>query len=219
MYATLGSARGRQFWTSRGASLVAIVVLHIGMIGLVLLHRAAQPEAVPEIISVSLLSVPQHAPLQQPKVATRPQLDPLTQPAVLPPEFALPEPEKPAQTITLAVAAPVPPAPATSDASSNASAPLVVTKAEFLRPPVIRYPPAALAARQEGSVGLRVLVAEDGSIQEIAVEQSSGVGVLDEAARDAMRLARFKPYMVNGTARRVLIRIPFDYFLKRNRTS
>ena len=80
---------------------------------------------------------------------------------------------------------------------------------------MLRYPPAALSARREGSVGLRVLVGEDGRVIEVVVERPSGYAPFDEAACSAVRAALFKPYTVNGEPRVVLVRIPIDFTLKR----
>ena len=73
----------------------------------------------------------------------------------------------------------------------------------------------ALAARREGSVGLRVLVGEDGRVIDVVVERPSGFAPFDEAACNAVRAALFRPYTVNGEPQVVVIRIPIDFTLKR----
>lgn len=60
------------------------------------------------------------------------------------------------------------------------------------------YPPAALAARVEGTVTLAFLVRGDGTARETVVRKSSGDASLDEAARAALARCRFQPGTVNG---------------------
>jgi TonB family protein len=63
------------------------------------------------------------------------------------------------------------------------------------------YPPAALAARIEGTVTLGLLVTEDGKVRESVVRHSSGNASLDETARSALAKCRFEPGTVNGSAK------------------
>jgi protein TonB len=136
-----------------------------------------------------------------------------TQAVLLPPQFptdiADPVPESAVTAAFQPVATDPPQAVATY------VAPLQISQAEYLRPPVLRYPPAALAARREGTVGLRVLVSEGGRVLEVMVERPSGFAPFDEAACSAVRGALFKPYTVNGEPRTVLVHIPIDFTLKR----
>lgn len=56
-----------------------------------------------------------------------------------------------------------------------------------------KYPQAALDAKVEGDVLLRVLVAADGTVAQIEVDRSTGSAALDEAAVTAVRTWRFNP--------------------------
>lgn len=65
--------------------------------------------------------------------------------------------------------------------------------------PKPQYPPAlARGARPEGTVVLRMYVAETGQIAEKKVAKSSGSADLDKAAIEATKLFKFTPYAVNG---------------------
>ena len=64
----------------------------------------------------------------------------------------------------------------------------------------LRYPPASVRSREQGTVVLRVLVDARGSAQRIELVRSSGHVRLDEAARDAVGRARFQPVLRNGEA-------------------
>lgn len=56
-----------------------------------------------------------------------------------------------------------------------------------------RYPLMARLREWEGVVVLRVLVNQDGAVERIEIQQSSGHGILDEAARRAVHGWRFSP--------------------------
>jgi protein TonB len=50
-------------------------------------------------------------------------------------------------------------------------------------------------------------------VADVKVQRSSGYSRLDEAAVEAMRQARFRPYTENGIAYKALVDIPFDFVL------
>lgn len=106
-------------------------------------------------------------------------------------------------------------APAVADAgSSPASAPapttygprtLSVREVEYQRKPAPVYPLASRRARESGVVVLRVLVDTDGRPKLVEVARSSGYRRLDDAALQAMRKARFKPYLQDGEPREAVV--------------
>src|SRR5664280_2940587 len=58
------------------------------------------------------------------------------------------------------------------------------------------YPPLARLARIQGTVVLHALIGKDGSIQDLSVV--SGHPMLIQAAMDAVKQWRYKPYLLNG---------------------
>jgi TonB family protein len=58
-----------------------------------------------------------------------------------------------------------------------------------LKPP--KYPQAAIDAKAEGQVVLRVLVTATGEAEQVEIEQSSGAAELDQSAIDAVRKWKF----------------------------
>ena len=58
---------------------------------------------------------------------------------------------------------------------------------------------------------LRVLVDPVGRPAQIQVERSSGYVRLDDAARDAVRKAMFRPHEVNGVAQAAQVLIPIEF--------
>ncbi|MGA7413644.1 MAG: energy transducer TonB, partial [Bryobacteraceae bacterium] len=58
------------------------------------------------------------------------------------------------------------------------------------------YPPLALRARIQGTVGFNILIDKDGSIKK--AEPTSGHPLLVDAAREALMKYRFIPTLLNG---------------------
>jgi len=79
------------------------------------------------------------------------------------------------------------------------------------RPPV--YPPRCLRMGIEGTVRVRVLVGEDGRVQEVTVGKSSGETALDDAAMDAVRYWRFEPAKRDGVPVRAWAIVPIEFKL------
>ena len=59
-----------------------------------------------------------------------------------------------------------------------------------------QYPAIAKAARIQGIVVLQATISKSGSIQNLRV--ISGPPMLQQAAMDAVRSWRYKPYLLNG---------------------
>jgi periplasmic protein TonB len=73
------------------------------------------------------------------------------------------------------------------------------------------YPPEAGRARIEGAVVLWAVIGKDGSIQDVRVE--SGLPILAQAAIDAVKQWRYKPYLLNGEPVEVDSRITINFNL------
>lgn len=139
----------------------------------------------------------------------------------------LPAPPKPQITITAPIPHPLPlpaagavdsiapPAQAAvptapADGAAADAAPSALAYGTRTRIP---YPRAALHDRIEGTVVLRVLVAEDGSVEKIEIDRSSGSHELDRAAREAVMTWKFKPGMRGGAAYSAWARVPISFTL------
>lgn len=115
-----------------------------------------------------------------------------------------------ATAITIPVRSAPPPA-----ASEDRSAPKLISTVEYLREPSPRYPPQSRRLREQGLVVLKVLIDERGTACEIEIESSSGHARLDDAAREAVERAAFRPYVEDGAPRRALVLIPIEFSLNR----
>jgi len=80
-----------------------------------------------------------------------------------------------------------------------------------MRPPV--YPPRCLRMGIEGRVRVRVLVGENGKVQEVTLDRSSGESALDESALEAVRTWRFEPASRNGVPVRAWAIVPVEFKL------
>jgi len=74
-----------------------------------------------------------------------------------------------------------------------------------------QYPPEAGRARIEGAVVLMAVIGTDGSIKDVRVE--SGLPILVQAAIDAVRQWRYKPYLIDGEPVEVDSRITINFTL------
>lgn len=197
---------------SRRACVAAtIIVVHaIGLYAALTLAPQIK-RAVAEVpLSVSFVSQPEPArerPLPRVSVVT-PQLivDAPELPVIEIPNDAPPA----ARTITIPVAAPPTAAP-----QEDRSVPKLVSAVEYVREPVPRYPPQSRRLREQGLVVLRVVIDERGVASSIEVERSSGHARLDDAAREAVLRAAFRPYVEDGEPRRALVLIPIEFALNR----
>lgn len=123
-------------------------------------------------------------------------------------------PSERAISVAVSPAPPPPPAPAAAP-QVDRSIPKLITAVEYVREPAPRYPPQSRRLREQGLVVLKVLIDEHGMASRIEVETSSGHARLDDAAREAVARAAFRPYIEDGAPRRALVLIPIEFALNR----
>lgn len=85
--------------------------------------------------------------------------------------------------------------------------------ARVVRRPAPEYPERARCAGWQGRVMLRVTVAADGSVSDVALETSCGHDVLDRAAEAAVRIWTFEPAYRDGVAVESRFRVPVSFRL------
>jgi TonB family protein len=71
------------------------------------------------------------------------------------------------------------------------------------------YPPAAAPEKLQGQVIVRIVVDQDGDVE--STEVISGNPVLANAAVDAVKQWKFKPFIRNGQPVKAAIKLPFDF--------
>jgi periplasmic protein TonB len=87
-----------------------------------------------------------------------------------------------------------------------------VVEANLIHDVAPQYPPEAGRARVEGTVVLMAVIGTDGSVKDVRVE--SGLPMLAQAAIDAVRQWRYKPYMIDGEPVEVDSRITINFTLR-----
>jgi periplasmic protein TonB len=218
--------------TSRVAGIAFVVAMHALLVVAIWHATPAQrvlANAAPVI--VRLLSPEPPAPPERrpppppPKVAPKskpadpaprqtfvPPIEPLVPPAVpTSPITTVTEPppamknEVPAVEIAAPAAPSAPPAPTTPPRFD----------ADYLKNPAPAYPPIARRNGEQGRVLLRVLVAPDGTTQDIVLKTSSGHERLDQAALDTVRQWRFVPARVGREAVAAWVVVPISFSLSR----
>jgi protein TonB len=112
------------------------------------------------------------------------------------------------------VSTPRPPAP--KPAPQPRRAQVVEARPDASRNPPPRYPDSARRQGWEGRVMVRATVGADGRVQSVALHRSSGHGVLDRAALDAVRRWRFRPRTENGNPTPATVEVPVNFFLTGN---
>jgi protein TonB len=88
----------------------------------------------------------------------------------------------------IAVAGPV--RPERAHASTGVSAGLLLAPIQPI------YPPIAKAAGIQGTVTVHAIISKTGTIE--SASATSGRIMLQKAALDAIRMARYRPYLLNG---------------------
>lgn len=145
-----------------------------------------------------------------------PQVSVVTpQPIVQVPELPLIEIPTDVPATSRAITVPVQAAPPPATQAEDRSTPKLVSTVEYVREPSPRYPPQSRRLREQGLVVLRVVIDERGEASSIEIETSSGHARLDDAARDAVLRAAFRPYVEDGEPRRALVLIPIEFALNR----
>lgn len=86
-----------------------------------------------------------------------------------------------------------------------------VAEANLIHDVTPQYPPEAGRARIEGMVVLMAVIGTDGTVKDMRVE--SGLPILAQAAMDAVKQWRYRPYMVNGEPVEVDSRITINFTL------
>jgi protein TonB len=157
------------------------------------------PEPVKEVIAEATLPVPPPTPV------TIPQATPVA--ATPPPTLAINAPPSPGARGDGSSATPG------LDATTAHAQPGLLAKANYLKNPEPAYPPAARRRRQEGLVLLSVKVNLHGRAASVAVKQSSGFPLLDEAAMQAVGDWDFQPARIGTLAVESEIEVPVRFKL------
>jgi len=198
-------------------ALFVVIGLHAGFLTMMLYYQPKSNTAQANILSVSMITLPQVLPVEAPPEPPTPKpvvrkVERITPPAPI---------EAPSQTAISAP--PVPPAPPAAEVVASAPpappappAPIVLPRfdAAYLQNPAPVYPAMARRMGEQGRVLLRVVVKPDGTPDSVALRQSSGSTRLDEAALEAVRKWRFVPARQGSTPVTAAVLVPIVFSLE-----
>ncbi|CAL60545.1 putative Periplasmic protein TonB [Herminiimonas arsenicoxydans] len=202
--------------------LIVIVVLHIGLFYALrsgLVHQVTK--SLPTEIFASFITE-QAAPEPKPQPA-EPKTVPVvkkqvTRPTPRPVVTEAPSPQAITETATPPQESKEPPAVAAPSAPAAPAAPAtpkMISGVSYINAPRPVYPPLDARMGNEGTVTLRVLINEKGRAERVEVQKSSGSLRMDDAARDAVMRALFKPYLEDGRPAPAFAIVPINFTLNR----
>ena len=208
--------------------LGTIILLHVAFFYALqsgLLRQAA--EVLPKEVTVTFITPQPKAEAPKPQPAPeKPKTVPVVKKQVTPPPPVPVVTTKPAPAAL--TAPPAPPAPPTPPAPAEPAPPVaaapsappapavpktVTSGIEYVQAPQPDYPPVSRRMGEEGKTVLRVLVNEKGRPERVEVQKTSGSARLDEAARQAVLRAVFKPFIEDGKAVPAFAIIPIKFQL------
>ena len=76
------------------------------------------------------------------------------------------------------------------------------------------YPSFSKRSGEQGTVVVRLIIDETGSVEDVALLQSSSFPRLDRAATEIGKRYRFKPFLVNGSPQRISTNLLIKFNLK-----
>ena len=202
---------------ARIAALSAAMALNLAVIVIASRPNAPAPFALHKMDPTQLIRLIEPPPPVPPPTPV--EVVPLPHPPIAPIARVQPVPIGPPVALPSVegnVAAPPVSMPSVlpgSVAPGTATAPIEASLAYRSAP--LHFPTRALQQRMQGTVLLRVLVDESGKPVQVAVERSSGYGLLDRSATEQVLAGwLFQPAMLNGQAVRAWARVPVKFSLR-----
>lgn len=224
----------------RSVAATVTALIHVGLFALLLWSRAHAP-ALPMIEPserTQLVMLPPRAPEQplEDIVAPTPSAaasalqqkpEPPRSQSPSPPRndarWVIPPPQ-PLQSVQQALAPqqqeasiaaapptpPLPPGPSAAEPGKDSWEGRVMAKLERHR----RYPNAARARGEQGIAHVRISLARDGELLALALEQSSGSAILDQAALDTFRRAAPLPALPEERKAPLELSFPVEFFMR-----
>lgn len=211
-------------------SLLLTLVLLLHLSAVIWIKQPAAPftKAQPMAMEVSLIAAPHRQPAapapapaqpKQEEAKKQPDKKPvkkkplIRKQAELPKPSAVDEPMLPAPSLAESVPAPVAPSLPSRPAPETVPFTEANFSANYGSNPKPQYPGIASSRGWEGTVRLLVKVSAEGDSEEVTVQRSSGHGVLDEAAIEAVEQWKFIPAKRGETPVSSTVIVPIDFVL------
>lgn len=217
----VGYAQPHDESRSRVTGLVAVLVFH-AVLGYALVNGLARKivEVVKAPLETKIIEEVKPPPQDKPPPPPPPKLAAPPPPYIPPPEVQVQLPSTIQSAAITAVTREKPTEPVATPGQRVAPPPPPVVKREPVRtPPVVdaracdkpEYPAASLRAQETGIVLLAFLIDLNGTVLESKVERSSGFKRLDDAARNALGLCKFRPATTDGKSERAWAKIEYEW--------
>jgi periplasmic protein TonB len=204
-----------------------VLVLH-ALPALEFLHLSKRPPPMDDTRVMANLVSPEASKTQQPTAATPPKPKeekkvakekPQEKPAEKPsPTQAQQPPQQQNQSQSKSETQPqnAAVAPATSGGASGTPIQTDIGKLVVVYQPDADayYPSFSKRSGEQGTAVVRLIIDETGSVEEVALLQSSTFPRLDRAASEIGKRYRFKPFVVNGSPQRISTNLLIKFNLK-----
>ena len=208
--------------------IIGVVLLFHALPALEFIHLSKRPPPMDDTRVMANLVSPEASKTQQPPAATppkpkeekkvakeKPQEKPAEKPsptqAQQPPQQQNQSQSK-SETQSQNAAA----APATSGGASGTPIQTDIGKLVVVYQPDADayYPSFSKRSGEQGTAVVRLIIDETGSVEDVALLQSSTFPRLDRAASEIGKRYRFKPFLVNGTPQRISTNLLIKFNLK-----
>ena len=215
--------------------IIGIVLLLHALPALEFIHLSKRPPQMDDARVMANLLSPEASKTQQPPAATPPKPKEEKKPAKEQPKEKAsekpsptqaqqtpqqnqpqsksePQPQSQTQSQTQNAAV----APATSGGASGTPIQTDIGKLIVVYQPDADayYPSFSKRSGEQGAVVVRLIIDETGSVEDVALLQSSTFPRLDRAATDIGKRYRFKPFLVNGSPQRISTNLLIKFNLK-----
>ena len=208
--------------------IICIVVLLHALPALEFLHFSSKPapldeERVPvNFVNPQTVSKPQQAPAAPPpkpkeeKKAVKEKAVEKTAPSQAQQTQQTPAAQNQAQNKSESQPQNAAVAPATSGGASGTPIQTDIGKLVVVYQPDADayYPSFSKRSGEQGAVVVRLIIDETGSVEDVALLQSSTFPRLDRAATEIGKRYRFKPFLVNGSPQRISTNLLIKFNLK-----
>ena len=202
--------------------IIGIVLLLHALPAFEFLHFSTHTPPMDDARVMANLVSPEASKTQQPPATTPPKPKEEKKPAKQKPSptqtqqqnqvqnKSEPQSQPQSQTQSAAVA------PATSGGASGTPIQTDIGKLEVVFQPDADayYPSFSKRSGEQGSVVVRLIIDQTGSVEDVALLQSSTFPRLDRAATEIGKRYRFKPFLVNGSPQRISTNLLIKFNLK-----
>ena len=208
--------------------IIGVVLLFHALPALEFIHLSKRPPPMDDTRVMANLVSPEASKTQQPPAATPPKPKeekkvakekPQEKPAEKPsPTQAQQPPQQQNQSQSKSETQSQNPAaaPATSGGASGTPIQTDIGKLVVVYQPDADayYPSFSKRSGEQGTAVVRLIIDETGSVEDVALLQSSTFPRLDRAASEIGKRYRFKPFLVNGTPQRISTNLLIKFNLK-----